>query len=458
MSNWRSRWRWGWGTFLAGVLTLFVGVPTAVAFCGFYVAQADGSLYNEASQVIIARDGDRTILTMANDYQGELQDFAMVVPVPTLLTEEQVRVGDPEIITRLDKFSAPRLVEYFDSNPCEVRAFNDRLLGRQQSVLESAAVPAPTAAADLGVTVEAEFTVGEYDIVILSAKESKGLETWLRQNKYKLPRGARELLAPYIRQNMKFFVAKVNLEEFAASESQKLRPLMMAFESPKFMLPIRLGMLNANGPQDLLVYLLSPNGQVELTNYRTVKVPSDAEIPEYIKADAEFPNFYKAMFGNAYEREGKNAAFLEYAWDIAKCDPCTSEPPSQEELRKAGVFWLSNPNSNPNGRFFGGPGGQTYITRLHVRYTRDKFPQDLIFQETNNRESFSGRYIIRHPFRGEANCDAAAAYRRQTRDRQEKEILTLAQLTDWSPDEIRDRVDLIGLNPDSQPWWRNIWN
>ncbi|MEO0948494.1 MAG: DUF2330 domain-containing protein [Cyanobacteria bacterium J06641_5] len=458
MLNWRSSWRWGWGALVAGVLVLFASVPTALAFCGFYVAQADGSLYNQASQAIIARDGDRTILTMANDYQGELQDFAMVVPVPTLLSEEQVRVGDPEIITRLDRFSAPRLVEYFDRNPCEVRTFEDGLFRRQESVLPQSAAPAPTAAADLGVTVEAEFTVGEYDIVILSAKESKGLETWLRRNNYKLPRGARELLAPYIRQNMKFFVAKVNLEEFAASETQKLRPLMMAFESPKFMLPIRLGMLNANGPQDLLVYLLSPKGQVELTNYRTVKVPSDAEIPEYIKADEEFPSFYKAMFENAYNRQGKNAAFLEYAWDIAKCDPCTSQPPTPEELRKAGVFWLSDPSSNPNGRFWGGAGGQTYITRLHVRYTRDKFPQDLMFQETNNRESFQGRYIIRHPFRGEANCDAATAYRRQTRDRQEKEILTLAQLTDWSPNEIRDRVDLISLNPESQPWWRSIWN
>ncbi|MEO0855116.1 MAG: DUF2330 domain-containing protein, partial [Cyanobacteria bacterium J06648_11] len=91
---------------------------TANAFCGFYVSQADASLYNQASQVILVRDGDRTVVTMANDFQGEADDFAIVVPVPVVLQPGQVHVGDPEIIKRLDAFSAPRLVEYFDKNPC----------------------------------------------------------------------------------------------------------------------------------------------------------------------------------------------------------------------------------------------------------------------------------------------------------------------------------------------------
>lgn len=459
MNEWQSRWRWGVSLVLAVAIALSASVPAAFAFCGFYVAQADGSLYNQTSQVIIARDGDRTVLTMANDYQGELQDFALVVPVPTLLREEQVRVGKPETIARVDGFSAPRLVEYFDSNPCE----RPQVLRREarESAMSQPAIPSPQrAAADLGVTVEAEFTVGEYDIVMLSARESKGLETWLRQNNYKIPQGAKDLLAPYIRQNMKFFVAKVNLQAFAASDVQKLRPLMMAYESPKFMLPIRLGTLNASGPQDLLVYLLSPRGQVELTNYRTVKVASGDEIPEYIQTENEFPAFYKAMFQTDYERQGKNAAFLEYAWDMSNCDPCTANPLSPEELRDAGVFWLDVPAPAPNNGTSRRPRPtQVYITRLHVRYTRDKFPQDLKFQETANRELFQGRYVIRHPYRGAADCSQAAVYRRQVRDRQEQEVLTLAKLTNWDPEEIRTRVDFIDLNAAGpQPWWRAIWD
>jgi hypothetical protein len=110
---------------------------------------------------------------------------------------------------------------------------------------------------------------------------------------------------------MKFFVAKVNLAEFDKSGYEFLRPLTMAFESPKFMFPIRLGMINSTNEQDLLVYILSPKGQAELTSYRTVNLPSDADVPLFVKD--EFGSFYKSMFQTSYTKENKKVAFLEYA-------------------------------------------------------------------------------------------------------------------------------------------------
>ncbi|MFN6069323.1 MAG: DUF2330 domain-containing protein, partial [Pseudanabaena sp.] len=271
-----------------------------------------------------------------------VKDFALVVPVPVLLKEKQVRIGEQKIIDRLDSFSAPRLVEYYDSDPCARYEAYDRM-----SVIRGTSAAAPMEAKasrdNYQVTIEAKFSVGEYDILILSAKESDGLEAWLVDNDYKIPKGAKELLQPYIRQNMKFFVAKVNIAELNKTGSQVLRPLMMAYESNKFMLPIRLGMLNANGDQDLLVYILSPKGQAEVANYRTIKVPSGDDIPVYVKN--EFGEFYKSMFKNSYNKEGRKVAFLEYAWDMSSCDPCSADPLSQEELRKAGVFWLDSPSS-----------------------------------------------------------------------------------------------------------------
>ena len=428
---------------------LFFGIKPALAFCGFYVAKADSSLYNQASQVIIARDKDRTVLTMSNDYQGEVKDFAMVVPVPVILTEEQVHVGEAKILERLDGFSAPRLVEYFDEDPCEPLGGVYRLFNDVTAPIPEAAVSRQRKVeADLGVTIEEQFSVGEYDILILSAKESDGLETWLIQNNYKIPQGAKELLKPYIKQNLKFFVAKVNLEEFDSNGFEKLRPISIAYESPKFMLPIRLGMMNAQGDQDLLVYLLSPQGQVELTNYRTVKVSSGDELPEFVKED--FKDFYTAMFQTAYEEENRQVAFLEYAWDMSTCDPCSAEPLNQSELKEAGVFWL-DPNPRNSRR-----GNNVFITRLHVRYSRDKFPEDLKFQSTSDRSNFQGRYVIRHPFKGDLSCDAAKGYQQQVKTRQEKEAQTLASLTGWKINDIRDRIKFIEAEPIQ--WWDNIWN
>jgi len=249
---------------------------------------------------------------------------------------------------------------------------------------------------------------------------------------------------------MKFFIAKVNLKEFERSGFQSLRPLQMAYESSRFMLPIRLGMVNAKADQDLLVYILSPKGQAELTNYRTVKLPSDVEIPVFIKQ--EFGSFYKSMYQTAYQREGKRVAFLEYSWDMGSCDPCSANPLSQEELRQAGVFWLNN---NPQTNSF--PiRSSAFITRLHVRYNRDSFPEDLMFPETSNREFFQGRYILRHPFTGEANCPAGNAYKRDLPKRLESEAQTLARLTGWNIRDIRNKLPKTQTVPNNE-WWRDLW-
>ncbi|MGI8502726.1 MAG: DUF2330 domain-containing protein, partial [Hassallia sp.] len=389
---------------LISLLLTFVAVfcftPAAWAFCGFYVAKADAKLYNKASQVAIARSGDRTVMTMANDFQGEVKDFAIVVPVPTVLQKEQVRVAQAKIIERLDAFSAPRLVEYFDSDPCAPLYEDSSRLPSPLSAASRNRVGSARGSSDLGVTVEARFNVGDHDIVILSAKESGGLETWLNRNGYKIPKGAKQLLQPYIRSSMKFFVAKVNLNKFEESGYQLLRPLQISYFSPKFMLPIRLGMINATTEQDLIVYILSPKGQAEITNYRTVKVPSGDNIPLFVKD--EFSDFYKSMFQTSYIKEDRKVAFLEYAWDMSNCDPCSAEPLSQEELKQAGVFWLDNDfgvNAPAPRRFRPpSPSSSVFISRLHVRYTRDKFPEDLMFQETSNTESFQGRYVLQHPF------------------------------------------------------------
>ena len=76
------------------VAALISASPLAQAFCGFYVGKADAALFNEASQVIMVRDGDRTVISMLNDYKGELTEFALVVPVPQVLQREQVNVGE----------------------------------------------------------------------------------------------------------------------------------------------------------------------------------------------------------------------------------------------------------------------------------------------------------------------------------------------------------------------------
>ena len=432
--------------------------PPLLSFCGFYVAKADTKLFNRASQVVLVRQDDRTVLTMANDFQGDPREFAVVVPVPTFLQREQIHVGDKAVIDHLDAYSAPRLVEYFDEDPCRPRALEETTAMR--SMLPAAAAPKDAARGrSLGVTVEAQYTVGEYDIVILSAKESAGLETWLRENGYRIPAGASGVLATYLKQNMRFFVAKVNLDEQSKLGFTYLRPLQIAYESPKFMLPIRLGMVNANGPQELFVYALTSKGRVETTNYRTVKLPSDMELPTFLKQPGEFAKFYKSMFAHQVEQAGGNAVFLEYAWDMQWCDPCAADPLSNEELRRLGVFWTGGRQDGQGLRTLA-PQPDVFLTRLHVRYDNAHFPEDLVFQETADRRNHQGRYVLRHAWTGEDRCGAAESYRQTLRQRREREAGQLASLTGWNVAGIRKRMGL-GAEPGPPPrqpaWWERLW-
>src|SRR5947209_1402025 len=358
-------------------LCVLISTQFAHGFCGFYVAKADTTLFNKASQVVLVRNEDKTVLTMANDYQGDPKEFAIVIPVPTFLEKDQIHIGDKALLDHLDAYSAPRLVEYFDPDPC---ARMERLyLNSAASRAYGMAGAKDKSASTLGVKIEAEYTVGEYDILILSAEQSEGLETWLKQNGYKIPKGAAVVLESYIKQNMRFFVAKVNLQEKARLGYTYLRPIQVAYESPKFMLPIRLGMVNANGPQELFVYALSQKGRVETINYRTVKLPTGMDLPLYIKD--VFADFYRAMFDRQVKQEDMRVVFQEYAWDMGWCDPCAADPLSNDELRKLGVFWLDNSGPSPQTLRRPFPGGpqNVYVTRLHLRYDAQHFPEDLVF-------------------------------------------------------------------------------
>jgi hypothetical protein len=427
------------------ITTLFIAAQ-AHAFCGFYVAKGDAKIFNRASQVVIVRDQDRTVMTMANDFQGSARDFAVVIPIPTKIERGQIHVADKALIDHLDAYSSPRLVEYFDPDPCAPQP--PRVYAMAPSVSESITVSkARDRAQSLGVTIEAKYTVGEYDILILSAQQSSGLETWLTENGYTLPKGAASVLGSYIRQNMHFFVAKVNLGEQARLGFNYLRPLQVAYESPKFMLPIRLGTVNANGAQELFVYAITTRGRVETTNYKTVKLPSDVDVPLFVRKD--FSPFYKALFTEQVKKEDNSAVFLEYAWNMSWCDPCASEPLSQDELRRLGVFWLDTDSNR---------GSNVFLTRLHVRYDREHFPEDLVFQETGDQRSFQARYVLHHPA-NTGQCNAAIAYRRDLHQRQEREAQNVAELTGWNVDDMRRKMHLdnASVTPAEKKWWEKIW-
>jgi len=422
------------GMAATAILAQLATAP-ANAFCGFYVTQADAKLFNKSSKVVLARDGEETAITMASDYEGDVKEFAVVVPVPTFIERKQIGVVDPKTIDHIDRYTAPRLVEYFDEDPCSPK----EIVALAAPPMMSVGPQTRGVEQSYGVTIEASYDIAEYDVLILSAKEGDGLVAWLTDNHYRIPQGAERVLGSYIKQSMRFFIAKVNTERMKAIGKGYLRPLQVRYQSAKFMVPLRLGTVNAKGPQDMVILALSKQGRVESSNYRTIKVASGVEVPLYVKD--EFGPFYEALFERSVAKANMHAVFVECAWDMGWCDPCAAEPLKNKELVELGARWIASDDDEP---FQPAGDADAFVTRLHVRYDAAHFPEDLAFMETKDRENFQGRYVLQHPFEGRAACSAGDHYWQSLPERYRREADTLADLTGWHAAEIQTRMEATG--------------
>jgi hypothetical protein len=389
---------------------------TAQAFCGFYVSGASGSLYNESTKVVLMRQGRRTVLSMQNAYQGPTEDFAMVVPVPVVLLETDVKTLPRTVFDRVDQLAAPRLVEYWEANPCRVRR-PVRYRRARARVSGGSSSMASVATARHGVTVEAEFAVGEYDIQILSARDSSGLDTWLREERYNIPAGAGEVLRPYVEQGTKFFVAKVDAERVTFEGGRAmLSPLRFHYDSDEFSLPVRLGLLNSSGTQDLIVHILAPDQRYEVANYPNAFIPTNLRVRNRVRDD--FGRFYAALFDKTIQ-SNRGAVITEYAWQAMSCDPCPTEPLNAGELTLFGADVLPNGTQASH---------QMVLTRLHYRYDRASLGADLVFRpaepviggrgvpnragrlteqrQPGGNNQFQGRYVMLNWWNGPIECES----------------------------------------------------
>src|SRR3954463_2036179 len=125
-------------TGLGATAVLAATTMAAHAFCGFYVAGSNQKMFNDATQVVLMRDGTRTVLSMQNDFRGPLEDFAMVVPVPVVLKEADVKTLPGNVFAHVEALGSPRLVEYWEQDPCPKPYDREEMAGRAYGSAPSA--------------------------------------------------------------------------------------------------------------------------------------------------------------------------------------------------------------------------------------------------------------------------------------------------------------------------------
>ena len=317
--------------------TIATGTPSPLSF--------------DTAQVAIVRDGDRTTFSVSINPKGDPQGFALVLPVPEVLAEDEIRTLDPNLFYTLDAFTAPRTVA--DAG-CAQPQFDQS--GSDDSA-GSAEGPSETG----DVTVEAEYLVGEYQVVILSADQSVNLEIWLESNGYHLPEGANDRLREYIDAGSYFLAARV-ADTAAVADGTPLSPLQLSYQSPVYAIPIRLAALNSPGVQDMVIYAMGrrADGVVGISNYTGFEVKDQCIWGD--PATDDFAQFYKDRFVAAWTGLEDAGWAVEFAGGLYDCSPCTSVFPTEDDIAAIG---------------FAGDSEDFFLTRLKVRYTPDQADADL---------------------------------------------------------------------------------
>ena len=235
------------------------------------------------------------------------------------------------------------------------------------------------------------------------------------QDHYQIPDGAEPLLRPYVEGGSKFFVAKVDPKKVKMVDGHAaLSPIRFHYDSEDFALPIRLGMANSSGKQDLIVNIISKDKRYEVANYKNVFIPTNFDVRSSVKS--HFAEFYAALFDKTVEAN-PGAVVTEYAWTASRgyhCDPCPELDVSTADIATLGGDVIG-----------GGIENNFVLTRLHARYGKRDMKDDLRFKEakpvTGGREQYSksgieygatpseqnffqGRYAVRHWWTGPMTC------------------------------------------------------
>ncbi|MCA9493171.1 MAG: DUF2330 domain-containing protein, partial [Myxococcales bacterium] len=305
-------------------------------------------------------------------------------------------------------------VEYWEQDPCAPDVYDDDMIQLSGGV-RIRSIKREEKGGGYGVTVEARFEVGEYQVVILSAKDSGGLDRWLRDERYHIPEGAEEVLRPYVQAGTKFFVAKVNPDKVRFVDGRAvLSPLRMHYDTDTFQLPVRLGLLNSHGQQDLIVHLLARNQRYEVANYDNAFIPTNLRVRDEVRES--FASFYDSVFREV-ARPG--TVVTEYSWDASSCDPCPLPPLDGSDLATLGGDVMRGGVENAYG---------WTLTRLHYRYGPEGLKEDLVFRaappviggrgmpdvsgelsersaQPSGSNQFQGRYVILHPWDGALACE-----------------------------------------------------
>ncbi len=327
-------------TLTATLLALSVA-PAARAFPGFMASKGKPPVVH-STHIVVMKKGPSTVVTLMPDYQGSLEPFVIVLPVPADVTADHVVTLKREYVDHADQISAPRFHEFWEQDPCDPGP-PEQEWQRDLRVTGSGFLGAPApgggehkVAKELLIDTQVRTKEGEYTMSVLPAGTSP--LGWLKEHGYRAPPGTDAAIAPYVSAGNAFVAAEVDVKriELVGGDRAQLSPIRFFTQEPYDTLPVKLGIVNApaNDLQEIVVYTLDPDKRYEVQNYKTITPPTNIEVDFDVKE--RMGEFYNSLYDRILAKN-PDTVLLEYAWSFEGCgQPCATVPFELSELLSLG--------------------------------------------------------------------------------------------------------------------------
>ena len=222
---------------------------------------------NEPTQkAIILHEGGREDLILQVKYEGPVEEFGWLIPVPSLPT---VQKASMKCFYELSRYTQ----EHLEPRPVHMGLSTGAAKDQERDPVK---------------VIEVK-TVGAYEVAVLSTETTGSLKSWLDENQFAFPEDKAGVIDSYIKRHWYFVAVRIQLgkgDHFQLGAGSKpkentstsdfltkrklakgeLHPLHLSFASEQCVFPLKISSLNGN-PSEIQIYVLSREPLIEKSLY-----------------------------------------------------------------------------------------------------------------------------------------------------------------------------------------------
>ncbi len=445
------------------VMILLVGVCLTLSFSANQPALALNVIYATGpaqsislndSAMIISRDENRTVVTLLPRYVYEGEHFGILIPLPKLVSDTQVKIGGLNAAQNLLAHTSPRVSVYKDVNICTVKD------GEKTSILQDKQSKFKI----FGIKGDVLPDMAKPEVTIISrdALNEKSLADILKDKNLFIDKNYQATIDGYKTRGVEYALITTPRGE---KGYRSLPAVQIAYESDNFTLPIGLSGNASDVAQDLTLVFITRDGLVSPKSLPLKKMVNDKSLPLFVADD--FTQSYDAIFKKSLLDDNFQSVFLEYAGDVKWCPQCgTGQKLSVENLKELGAWWLDSlpiRTGNKKASVSLDDVDNVYLTRLHLRHTGKTLINSVDFIHSKDKNRFVTSYKVHKPFLDAPKCEIGRIYKAGLPAQYQAQLDAYIALTGQSVKEARDLMEqggqsfTIPMNESEENWWERMW-